>query len=249
MALNIKKIIKMYEDGKSPYEIAEELDTYPNKIRRLLKIHTTMRSKGEAQSIALKNGRKKHPPEGKLRSDEERQKIAEGINEFWKNLSDDKDEQIIEMAKENWGKRSKQDLKKMTDAANSAIRKAAKEGSKAEKFISEIIEKEGYSVSRHRRDVIKNDNLELDLYVPDLSLVIEIDGPSHFLPIWGEDSLKKTISADTEKSGLVLQNGLVLLRIKYMAKNFTVQVKHKIQNKVLEVLKQLETKFPDKHNR
>ena len=35
-----KKIIKMYEkDNKSTYEIAEALDTYPNKIRRTLQKH------------------------------------------------------------------------------------------------------------------------------------------------------------------------------------------------------------------
>ena len=38
--MNEQKIIKLYsKNGKSTYEIAEEVGTYPNKIRRILKKH------------------------------------------------------------------------------------------------------------------------------------------------------------------------------------------------------------------
>ena len=47
-----------------------------------------------------------------------------------------------------------------------------------------------------------------------MGIAIEIDGPSHFLPVWGEDALKKNISYDQKKQGLILGRGLTLIRIK-----------------------------------
>ena len=39
-------------------DIAKELDTYPNKVRRALKSHEIkVRDKGSAQAVALKSGR------------------------------------------------------------------------------------------------------------------------------------------------------------------------------------------------
>ena len=65
-----KKVIKLYnKDNRSTYEIAEMLDTYPNKIRRTLKKHGyELKSKSSAQSNALKSGRRPHPTAGKKNS-------------------------------------------------------------------------------------------------------------------------------------------------------------------------------------
>jgi len=51
---------------RSTYEIAEQLEVYPNMVRRALQSHKfPIRSKSEAQSVALKTGRHKHPTKGK----------------------------------------------------------------------------------------------------------------------------------------------------------------------------------------
>ncbi len=241
--------IEKYNNGASPYEIAEEFNTYPNKVRRFLKKHVVIRSKGQAQSLAMKSGRKKHPTEGKIRSSEERAKISEGINDFWDNISDNKYKEIVKIAKKNWKNRSSKQKAKMSEAAHVAIRKAAKEGSKAELYVCELIQEAGWEVVRHRQDLIKNHNLEIDLHIPSLSTIIEIDGPSHFLPIWGDEALQKTIKADNQKSGLILQNGMVLIRVKYLVKNLTKKTKRAIKEKLISTLKQIENNFPDKNNR
>ena len=72
-----------------------------------------------------------------------------------------------------------------------AIRKSAKEGSKLEKFFQEKLSQAGFNVRMHVV-TIPAENLEIDLYIPDLKTIIEVDGPSHFLPIWGEDKLQKS---------------------------------------------------------
>ena len=71
--------IDLYEqEGKSTYEIAEEIGTYPNKIRRILKKHgISLKSRSEAQKNALEGGRAKHPTGGKKRTKSERIKISQ----------------------------------------------------------------------------------------------------------------------------------------------------------------------------
>ena len=72
-----KQIIEMYNDqNKSTYEIAKQLDTYPNKIRRtLIKNGYQLKDKSEAQKTALAEGRSSHPTKGRKRSNKERIKI------------------------------------------------------------------------------------------------------------------------------------------------------------------------------
>jgi very-short-patch-repair endonuclease len=245
----MKEWLKRYEEGASPYEIAEEFNTYPNKVRRFLKKHTTLRNKGEAQSIALKSGRKKHPTSGKKRSAKDKAKISSGINQFWDTISEDKYGEIVEISRKNWFNRSKKDRTKIQQAANEAVRKASKDGSKAELYVAEIIKEAGFSVSIHRKDLIKNHNLEIDLYIPELSTIIEVDGPSHFVPIWGEEALQKATKADNEKAGLVLQSGFVLIRIKYLVKNLTEKAKRSISKQLLTTLNDIKNKFPEENDR
>ena len=53
-----KDIIKLYNSGNySTYELAEKFETYPNKIRRVLRKNgIALRSKSAAQKNALKKG-------------------------------------------------------------------------------------------------------------------------------------------------------------------------------------------------
>ena len=69
-------------------DIAEELDTYPNKVRRALKKHgINLRDKGTAQAVALKKGRSSHPTKDKGHSEESKLKISESVAQSWENLS------------------------------------------------------------------------------------------------------------------------------------------------------------------
>ena len=63
-----QQIIQLYqEENLSTHHIADKFSTYPNKIRRILKKHgVQLRGKGEAQKIALEQGRTEHPTKGKV---------------------------------------------------------------------------------------------------------------------------------------------------------------------------------------
>ncbi len=60
-------LLEEYErQGRSVHEISEERFTYPMLVFRALKSHgIPRRSKGEAQKVALQNGRATHPTKGK----------------------------------------------------------------------------------------------------------------------------------------------------------------------------------------
>ena len=117
-------------------DIAKELDTYPNKVRRALKSHgIKIRDKASAQSIALKKGRSKHPTKDKGHSEETRVKISESVANNWENLSDEQLEARKKLAREQWQNMSEEDRQKLRDSAVPGIKRASIEGSKLEKYI------------------------------------------------------------------------------------------------------------------
>ena len=236
--------------GKSTYEIAEELGTYPNKVRRsLVKLGIDLRDKSKAQSKALQTGRHKHPTKGTVRTEDDRIKISEGMHSHWSKMPEEERNRRSEQAKKQWDAMSAEDKDKLRKAAAAAVRKAGKEGSKMEKFLLKGLTQEGYSVIFHKRGLIPNDRLEVDLFLPELKVAIEVDGPSHFFPIWGEQNLQKHISADAHKSGLLLRAGYIVLRVKHITKSISNKHQRDLLEAILSSLKTIEDKFPSKGKR
>jgi len=217
------------ENNRSTYWISEKLGTYPNKVRRALKfLGVDLKSKSEAQSNALKSGRHKHPTKGRKRTEEERIKISEGMATHWENMSEDERERRIALAKKQWEEMTENEKSELRSMAAEAVRRASQEGSKIEKFLKEGLTSEGYDVIFHMKGLIPAENLEVDLFVPSLKTAIEIDGPAHFLPIWGEDSLQKNIRSDAKKSGLILSKGYCMIRVKQINKMYLKKAREKL---------------------
>lgn len=235
---------------KSTYEIAEKFNTYPNRIRRILiKNGIELKTKSEAQKNAIENGTAKHPTDGKTRTKEEKLKISSGLKKYWENMSDDMYNHRVEQSKKRWESLSDVEKDKMMSAAIKSIQVAGKEGSKLEKFLYHEITKAGYAVQYHKKQLIQNQDLELDMYIPSLKTIIEVDGPSHFLPIWGEDKLQKQIKADTQKSGLILSKGMIIIRIKNLSDSVCLADKEKLRLDILNCLGTIKDSFPKKSER
>ena len=244
-----QKVINMYNKRNcSTYEIAKELNTYPNKIRRtLIKHGFSLKNKSEAQKNALDNGRSSHPTMGKKRSRAERLKISSSLVDYWEDMSDKERAKRVKIAKKNWNNMTAVQKENMRSKGIAAIRTAATEGSKLEKFIKSRLEKSGFSVKIHEV-IIPAENLEIDLHIPDLKTIIEVDGPSHFLPIWGEDKLQKQVNADLRKSGTLLSKGYVVIRIKSLGSE-SLAKKEGIVEEVLSTLNSIKKKFPARSKR
>jgi very-short-patch-repair endonuclease len=246
-----KFIVDEYvEKNKSTYEISESLGTYPNKVRRtLVKLGVKLRDKSKAQSTAIKSGRHKHPTQGTERSESDKLKISEGMSSHWEHMDDEERQRRSETAKQQWDNMTDEERENLRRAAAEAVRRAAKEGSKVEKFLREGLTRAGRDVIFHKTGLVANANLEIDLFIPSLKVAIEVDGPAHFLPIWGEENLKKRIKSDSQKSGLLLQAGYVVLRIKHLTKNLSGKRNRDLLGNILEILDDIEKKFPQKSQR
>lgn len=229
--------------------IAKLCDTYPNKIRRLLKkCNFQTRGRSEAQSLAIKQGRHPHPTKGTKRPEETKVAISETASKTWANLTDEEKEHRSQIGRDHWNSMTEAEQQNLRTKANEGIRRAAKEGSILEKYLLEKLLGLGYRVDFHREHLVLNVKLHVDLFLPQQKVAIEVDGPSHFEPVWGEEVLAKTKAADLQKDGLLLDAGYVVVRIQ-QRKSLSDKYKRDIFQAVEEKLAQIEARFPTRTKR
>jgi very-short-patch-repair endonuclease len=234
---------------KSFADIALEYNTYPNKVRRdAVSLNIKIRNKSEAQKNALNSGKHKHPTKGSQRSESTKNKIGMSVMKAWDSLSDAEIAQRKQKSKEAWDSLDEETKKQITNSAHKAVRQSSKTGSKLEAFLLSKLIEDGYKVEFHKEQTLSNTKLQIDLFVPKISTVIEVDGPSHFLPVWGEETLKRNVSYDQKKEGLILGKGMVLIRIK-QTKDFSKSRSLLIYDKLKNILKSIEQEFPKQDQR
>ena len=245
-----RAIIDLYVTEEwSTYKLAEKFDTYPNKIRRILnKGGVSLRSKSEAQKNAIKEGRSDHPTEGKKRSDETKLKISESQGHIWDSLSKKERARRSEIGKKSWEKKSDSEKRALIQRAQDSVREASKNGSKLERFLLNELTKRNFRVEFHKERWLRNQKLQVDLFVPDYLTAIEIDGPSHFRPVWGQENLEKNQQADLQKTGLILGEGLVLIRIK-QEKRLSQRYMRNVLQRLLEKLDHIKESYPKENER
>jgi len=235
---------------RSMQTIADELGTNRQRVRRaIIALGITIKDKSSAQKAALKYGRAEHPTEGKVRPEEVRVRIAEGVHEDWVNADKETLKARSDTSKAQWAAMPQHERDALLRAAQDAVRGTAKDGSQVEKYLREGLTNAGYDVEYHVTGIVPNQNLEIDLLLPSLSIAIEVDGPSHFLPIWGEASLLKNIQSDLQKTGLLLFQGMVVIRVKQLSNNVSTLLKRKLLAAVLEAVGKIEVQYPTKNNR
>jgi len=246
--MNETEIVKLYtKQNQSTYQIAKAYNTYPNKIRRILVKHgVNIKSKSEAQKNALKSGAAKIPTEGRNRSPEERLSIGKAMKKHWSTMSDEERNRRSELSRRQWEQMSAQEQEDMRKAAHEAMREAGKNGSKFERYLYEELVKAGFNVEFHVKDFLAHKNLEIDMFIPSLKAIIEVDGPSHFLPIWGEERLQKQIHSDTHKKGLILSKSeYVIIRLKTSSDYVCYSDSIRGRDLIIDLLNQIKQQVPD----
>lgn len=229
--------------------IADAIGKYPNFVRREMKrLGIERRNRSQAQTVALKTGRHTHPTEGTTRPEDVKLKIGKSAKNRWENLSDEEKEEISERAKKQWEDMSEQEKEAFHRAAGDAIRRAAKYGSKLEKYLFNKLIHAGYKAEFHKEHVLRNESLQVDIWLPELNVAIEVDGPSHLKPIWGEKTLSRNKRADEAKTGLLLGRGLVILRVQ-QTRSLSTSYQHELFTKVAQKLEQIKKKFPPRGHR
>lgn len=241
-----RRLIQQYyeKDKLSFADIAVKLGTYSNKIRRdAIRFNMNIRNKSEAQSNALNTGRHKHPTKNTTRTKETKNKIGQSVIKSWESLSDAELKRRRQQSKQIWDNLSEDEKQNRLKLANQAVREASKKGSKLEHFLLTHLIGDGYKVDFHKEQLLSNTRLQIDLFLPTMNVAIEVDGPSHFEPVWGDDALKKNKKYDQKKAGLITGKGIRLIRIK-QRHDFSKARANNIYHKLYQILSE-----PNKNNK
>lgn len=233
--MNPDEIIRLYVEEKwGVPAIAKKYNTYTNKIRRLLiKSGVVMRTRSDAQKLALESGRAKIPTQGRQRTEEEKEAIRNSIEDFWKNNP----EKVVEQANKSraaWYNRDRESRLETHRLAKRGLQRTSKEGSKIERYILYGLIENGLTAESHIKELTDAEKLEVDIYVPEHKLVIEIDGPTHFRQVWDEERLLQQQQADAEKNGILINRGFKVIRVKWDCSNFSNLKARRVLNEIME---------------
>ena len=247
--MNIKDVKKLYDEGKSVASIAKMYDTYTNKVRRLMIKHGyDLRDRSETQKLLLEQGLAEHPTKGKVRSEATKTKISETNSKRWEEMSEEELQKVKESSKDRWNQRDPEDIKNMREKAYKAMNETGRKGSKIERYILKVLLEAGYDVEFHKQHWLQNEKMEVDMMIKSLNTAIEVDGPIHYMDVFGPDRLEGQQKADKQKNGLLLSKGMFVIRIK-IPKNTSQKFERDIKTTVLEVLDNIKNNKYGKNER
>lgn len=233
--------------NQSCYEIAEKWKTYANLVRRALKYHNIqLKERSEIQKNILKSGRKKHPTKGKTRDITTKVKISNELRKWWKKISPEEYQKRKQEGIDRWNNLTEEKKKEMRKKAAIAVQKASIQGSKLERYVLASLQAANFRAQHHKTHLLGNHSLEIDIFLPIEGIAIEIDGPAHLYPIWGEEQLKKTYKADQEKNGLLLTNGYMVVRIKNYEGYLSIARMRETTCQLISLIKELSINPPEK---
>jgi very-short-patch-repair endonuclease len=103
--------------------------------------------------------------------------------------------------------------------------------SKGEKFVSNLLKKNNINFESQYKFTDCTNKVEgkycrklpFDFYLPKNNVCIEYDGAQHYIPVWGEDDLKKVQNNDKIKNQYCKKNGIKLIRIPYTMKKEDIE--------------------------
>jgi len=224
-------MISDYVGGKSSIEVAEKYSIPLTTVSRILRKNGVTRTRSESQKLALEKGKSHNPTKGVGHSKTTKEALSENGAHRWAQLSGPERQVFSDQAKERWDQIDPDKKKDMQSKAGTALQKTSIEGSLAEKIVAQALMDAGYVVRRQVKNFM-NGGYEIDILLPDLGVVVELDGPQHFLPMWGQDRLQKTIQQDMTKNGVLMSYGLTVIRVKYIVKNLTEKIKRDLCKQV-----------------
>lgn len=204
-------LLKAYSDeGRSTYSIAEELGCYPQLVRRAMVHHKIpLRNRGEAQKLALEKGRQKIPTQGRARTEDERRRISESQTRAWRDAGPELVEEYSRRAREQWARLGEQERQAQLEASRRRMAQAH-DGSRLERFLRVSLKNLGYPVDFR---TVREGAL-VDILIENHHVAIQVDGPPHFLPIFGEDRLAATMASDKERDEALLKAGYSVIRVR-----------------------------------
>ena len=206
-----------YDEGLSMRKVAKELNVPLATLSRFMKGKgITARSKAQAQKNFLKTN--EHQMAGRKHTDETKKKISQGLGEFWDSLTEEETDalkaKIGSAWKNKWAAMSETERRATMEELSNKAKEAQGDGSRLERFIAEQLIDRGYVVEERTTNYVAGKSFEVDIALPKERIAIEVDGPTHFMPIYGEEHLAEQQERDSRKDEALNSVGYSVLRIR-----------------------------------
>jgi very-short-patch-repair endonuclease len=209
-SINEAQVIADYATMSCP-EIADKHNTYVNKIIRILKRNgVKLRSYSESTKLTREKGT--HPTAGRPQPDDINLAKSKKMVDRWANLGEDERERVRQKSKRNWEKKTPEEKAALLQKGTKKCRETTHRGSKLERYIAQFLIEQGIKVEFHK-NLMSYGRLEVDIYLPKYKTIVQVNGPSHFKPIWGQESFDRQIEVDKQKLALVLRSGFLLIQV------------------------------------
>lgn len=226
-----------WDENLSVKQIAELEGTYPNKIgREMNRLGVRRRSSKEAAQLAYSTGRIKHPTLGTTLPPEVRVKIGKALHNA---ITPEDRERNRKNSLKGWAEAKQKNKLAGVDRGRQlrqVARKTMQTGSKMEHELFRFLVSRGYACEQNRENLLPNDRLRVDLFIPGKETAIEIDGPSHWSPIYGQEAYNQQILLDNEKNGLLMAAGFKIIRIKHTINKTRAWYVDEVCNKIDQLL-------------
>lgn len=230
-----------YDGGLSVAEVAKKYKRSQSTVNRLFKkLGVKIRSASEAQKLALSSGRSKNPTAGIGHSTTAKVNMSEKAANRWARITDAEREKFKETARQRWAKLSESDKREMLRLAGVALKRVATEGSEIEQYLEQGLLGLNFMVQKHVKNFMGG-QYEIDILLKDEGVAVELDGPHHFLPIFGEERLEKTMKFDAAKNGTLISMGLSIIRVKCLYKNLTEKMKRDTLSLIVDTINKIKS--------
>jgi len=216
--INEQLVRELYVDqGLSMRKVAEQLKVPLATLSRFMKKHgISARTKADAQKNFLKEN--DHQMKGRKHTDETKKKISHSLGDFWEGLDDEQREEVKRKIgsawQRKWAKMSDAERRAMMEGLALKAKATQGLGSRLERFIAEELRKRGYLIEERSTNYTSGKDFEVDLALPKECIAIEVDGPTHFLPIYGEEHLAQQQERDGRKDEMINAAGYNVLRVR-----------------------------------
>lgn len=219
--VSIEEVRPLFEGGASTYEIAAKFNVNQSHIYRMIKkwnlnnpnnpIKT--RDKSEAQKVHIdKHG---HQRVGTSQSEETKVAISNKMRDFYDSADGKKAKQKIrETREQEWSEKTDQEKADIIQELRVGGRETLVmgQGSKFENFLAEELMLAGFGVEQRNRTAALG-MFEVDIALTNEGIAIEVDGPSHFMDIYGVEELAKVQAKDKLKDDQLLSGNWSILRL------------------------------------
>ena len=212
------------EEEKSTVQISKLVGCFPEQIRRALKkFGIPIRSKSNASRNFYENGGE-NSRKGYEFTEEEKEQASITAKEYW--LSDESEsarQKIAQSSKKMWDGKTKAEKQEVVRRLHQACRLASINGSKTQIKVAEILRKKyGYHVLEGVTELVGVGALEVDIALPRQSIVIEIDGITHFEHVYSDNRYERAQEADARKNSIMNGAGDSVIRVQLVCERYSV---------------------------